>query len=325
MKRIHDYKDSVYAHYETGTYRGMDTGFTTFNNLISFKPGYTTYIQGHPKAGKTEIHLEILFNLTEKYGTKHALMSSEIGSPEDIIGELVSKHLRKPFFKSSGFAPTDAELFSAISYLDQYFFVVDSDNEDMDVNKFYDQCKKIEKDFSIKLGTTSIDPWNDLDEDLLPHGGREDKYLNYALKKVRKSAKINEWHNFIITHSRDEPGIFLDTKDGAKIQCAPVPTLRSFAGGQVWPRKAFNVIGVWRPEEGTIDPATGDNFKPGEAIVLVLKSKPKGSGKTGRMSIYFDWKLNRYYEIIDGVKFYAFEREKYLKNGTAPKHLTFDI
>jgi hypothetical protein len=252
-------------------------------------------------------------------------MSSEIGDSQDIIGELVSKYLRKPFFKSSSYAPTEKELFNAISYLDQYFFVLNGDEEDYDVTSFYESCIKIEKDFDIKLGTTSIDPWNDLEEDLSPHGGREDKYLNSALRKVRQSAKKNRWHNFIVTHSRDEQGVFLDTEKGGKVQCTPVPTLRSFAGGQVWARKGYNVIGAWRPEEGVISPETNLPFREGEAIILVLKAKPKGSGKPGRVSLFFDWKKNRYYEEIAMRKWYAFEKENFDKKGIAPVGMEFEF
>lgn len=314
IKRISDYTDLVMNHYETGTAKGKDIGFKCLEDLVSVKTGYTTYLIGFAAAGKTEFHLETLFNLTEKYGDKHALLSPEIGGIEDVIAELISKHLRRPFYKSNPFAPTEKEIYNAMAELSQWFYPMDSEENDYTVESFYADCDKIEKDLKIKLNTTSLDPWNDLDEDLSKFGGREDKYLTWALKKVRQNAKVKKRHNFIVTHAKDMPPIALKSVTGGETFCTAIPTLNSFAGGQVWGRRAFNVLGVWRPEEGAINPVDGLPFDENEALILSLKSKPKGAGKRGKASIYFDWKKNRYWEWVNGAKCYGFEHEKLPKN-----------
>lgn len=310
IKQIIDYTDQVMNHYQTGTEKGIDIGFKCLQDLVTVKLGYTTYLIGFAAAGKTEFHLETLFGATERHGWKHALLSPEIGGIEDVIAELISKHLRRPFFKSNPFSATEKEIYNAIGFINQYFFPMDSDENDYTVETFYEDCTKIEKDLKIKLQTTSLDPWNDLDEDLSKHGGREDKYLTWALKKVRQDAKKNNRHNFIVTHAKDMPPIALKSVTGGETFCTAVPTLQSFAGGQVWGRRAFNVLGVWRPEEGAINPVDGQPFDVNEAIILSLKSKPKGVGKKGKANLYFDWKVNRYYEWVNGVKCYSFDFEK---------------
>ena len=318
IKRIIDYRDAVMHQYETGTDKGSEIGFHSLKDLITVKPGYTTYLIGFAAAGKTEFHLEMLFGLKEKYGWKHALLSPEIGSVEDVIAELISKHLKKPFYKSNPFAPTEKQVYDAMNELGEYFYPMDSDENDYTVETFYADCDKLEKDHKIKLNTTSLDPWNDLNEDLSTFGGREDKYLTWALKKVRQDAKKKNRHNFIVTHAKDMPPIALKSVNGGETYCTAVPTLQSFAGGQVWGRRAFNVIGVWRPEEGAINPAGGDAFDPNEAVILSLKSKPKGVGKKGKASLYFDWKTNRYYEWFNREKCYSFDYETQVKILTAP-------
>lgn len=310
IKRISDYHDRVINHYETGTSRGVDTGFNCLDQLLSFKPGYATFFLGFAGAGKTELHLEMLFNQTERYGWKHALMSGEIGTIEDVIGELVSKYLRKPFFRSNPYAATEREVHQALTFLDEFFYPVDGDEFDHTIDSFFTHCNAIEKDFKIKLNTTSIDPWNDLEEDLSKFAGREDKYLTWALRKVRQTAKKNTWHNMIVTHARDMPPIALKSVTGGEVYCTSIPTLQSFAGGQVWGRRAFNVVGVWRPEEGAINPVDSLPFRENEAIVLVLKSKPKGVGKKGKCSLYFDWKVNRYFEDFMGRPHYAYDHAR---------------
>lgn len=320
--RITQYTDQVMNHYETGVSRGMDTGFSTLDEILSFKLGYSTFYIGFAGAGKTEVEMEMMFNQSEKYGWKHGFMSGEIGNMEDVIGELISKRLRKPFFKSNPYCATEREVYGALAWLDEHFFPVNGDETDHTIDSFYEYLESLEREFSIKLQGTSLDPFNDLDEDLAKFGNREDKYLAWALKKVRQKAKVNNWHNSIVTHAKDLPPIVLKDISGQDVYCTAVPTLNSFAGGAVWGRRAFNVVGVWRPEHNrhngqvslTVNPSTGMPFLENEAILKVLKAKPKGTAKKGSISLYFDWKTNRYYEIVDGLIKYAFEHEFTFEN-----------
>lgn len=317
-RTIIDYADSVMKHYETGVSRGVDTGFKALDELLSFKLGYSTYYLGFAGAGKTEFHLEMLFNQSKRFGWKHGLLEGEIGNMEDVIGELVSKFLRKPFFKSNPFAPTEKEIYTALNWLNEHFYLIDADETDHDIESFFKYFRSLENELKIKLQTTSADPFNDFNEDLAKYGGREDKYLAWALKKYRQEAKVNNWHNNIVTHAKDLPPIVLKDITGADVYCTAVPTLNSFAGGAVWGRRAFNVVGVWRPEHNrvngqvalTVNPANGGiPFRENEVIIKILKAKPKGTAKKGAVSLYFDWQKNRYYELIDNQELYAFEHE----------------
>lgn len=306
--RISDFTSTVIEHHKSGTSKGVDTGFRCLDELLSFKLGYSTYFLGFAGAGKTELHMEMLFNLSERYGWRHVLLSAEIGETKDVIAELISKRLRKPFFQSNPYSASEKEIYQAINWLDEHFFPVDS-SLDYSVDKFYDYAKQVENEIGGMIHTTSIDPWNDMEEDLSKFGNREDKYLTWALRHSRQVAAKNNWHNFIVTHARDMPPIALKSVNGGEVYNTAIPTLQSFAGGQVWGRRAMNVVGVWRPEKGSISPETGLPFDDSEAIVLVLKSKPKGTGKKGKCSLFFDWKTNRYYEKIDGALKYAFQHE----------------
>lgn len=315
--KIYDYIDSVMKHYETGVARGIDTGFKTLDELLSFKLGYSTYFLGFAGAGKTEFHLEMLFNQSEKFGWKHGILEGEIGNMEDVIAELVSKRLRKPFFKSNPYSANEKEIYEAINWLDDHFYIIDGDETDHSIESFFAYWKSLEKDLKIKLQSTSADPFNDFEEDLTKYGGREDKYLAWALKKYRQEAKVNNWHNNIVTHAKDLPPIILKDITGQDVYCTAVPTLNSFAGGAVWGRRAFNVVGVWRPEHNringkvnlTINPSNGMPFEENEVIIKILKAKPKGTAKKGAVSCFFDWQKNRYYEQINGIKMYAYEHE----------------
>lgn len=308
MSKLTDYTDRVVSKYKNGTERGMSCGFKCLDSLVSFKRGYSTYFLAAPRAGKTELSVEILLNLTFKYESKHALYSPEIGSPEDVIAELASKWLKKPFYKESPYAMTEKELYNVIPLLSQYFYILDTD-EDYTIEGFYQECEKIETDNDIKLHTTTIDPWNDVQEDLSTFGGREDKYLAHALKVSRNVAKKRNWHNIIVTHaSENEQTVKMQDVNGKEHMIPPVPRLRSFAGGRVWGRRAMQVIALWRPEEPNIIGPDGMPMEDNQVLVKILKSKPKGVGAMGNAYLYFDWKTNRYYEKhFAGGSRYAWE------------------
>lgn len=317
--KLSDYTDKVLEYRKTGQAKGLDTGFSNLDQLISFKLGYSTYIVGYEAAGKTEIHFDILLNMSEKYGYKHGILSAEVGQMHEMIHELMSKYMKKDFFMMS-----EKEIFQAMNFLDEHFYAAPSD-KDWDFKNIYEYFSQIEKDNGIKLQTTSIDPWNDLEEHLELYGGREDKYLTMALKHSRQVAEKNNWHNFIITHAKDSTGsMILKGVDGTDVHNTPLPTLQSFAGGRVWGRRAMNVMAIWRPSsvKRCINPETGLSFEENEARILVLKSKPKKSGKQGQCVLYLDWKTNRYYEKIDGFVKYAFQH-KDTRNYMKP-NLDFD-
>ena len=48
-------------------------------------------------------------------------------------------------------------------------------------------------------------------------------------------------------------------------------------------------------------------------MVNIEKAKPKGVSKRGTISLFFDWKRNRYFEEGDYKDLYAFEHEKAIK------------
>jgi hypothetical protein len=94
----------------------------------------------------------------------------------------------------------------------------------------------------------------------------------------------------------------------------PMPTYNNIGGGKEWNRKGFQMIAQWRPldtnREPLFNPETGMPYERNQTIFEVQKTKPKGVGKLGRFSLYYDWVSNNYYELTDFNKpKYAFEKE----------------
>lgn len=277
----------------------INTGISVLDGGIGFKKGYPVFIGGAPHAGKTEVGLEFLINLSIKYKYKWFCYLGEGGTTEHIFLELLHKFLQKPY----SFADEKEKIY-AEQFIDQHFVIA---NEDVDfmINTFYDAVLEAEKEFNIKFDGTFFDPFNDLKENLDEFGNREDKFLAYALKEVRKSSKKYNRIDFVITHVADVRAI--TDKEGNRYMPPALPN--EWSGGRTWWRRAFVMILVYRPPSFLMD-EKGRNYEENETLLICQKAKPKGIGKLGKWSIFWDWKKNRYYSYVDGQMLYSCEVKK---------------
>ncbi|MFM7853162.1 MAG: hypothetical protein ACKO96_14880, partial [Flammeovirgaceae bacterium] len=267
---------------------------------LTIKEGCTTYIASAPASGKTEWWFEVLINLSCLHGWKHVVFSPETGDAKDIFSELCHKYIGKQYIKGET-AMTESERVTAELFIDEHFFVVDPVDNDLTMVGFYELVDQIEKQYNIRINTTTIDPWNELTEKFEPTDlGREDKYLSRILGVCRKNARKTNRHNCILNHVRDQAPI---TSEG--VTYYPMPTARDFAGGQVWFRKGLTVIIPWRPPFGLCD-KNGIPYEKNELHLRIAKSKPKGTSLVGVYQMYLDTEKYQYYiKDISGSEIYA--------------------
>lgn len=273
--------------YEHGISSGLSLGWKDFDELMTLKLGTTFYVYGQPASGKSEWWLEVLVNTSELYGWRHAIFSPESGQAEHLIGELISKKFRKPFYQNIPGCITKAQVYEGITWVNKHFRIFDQSEGEDTVEEFIKHTEQIELD-GFRPHTTLIDPWNELHHDLSKHGGRQDLYLEEKLGFFRKDAIIKRRINCLITHISDQQII---QKDGQRFY--PSPTAREIAGGQAWYRKGMNMIGMWRPPTGMIG-EDGTPYEENEAHVIIHKYKPKGTGKRGTQVFFYDFKTNSY-------------------------------
>lgn len=289
----------------------MSTGIFSVDPLFRLKKGYPLFIAGNPGAGKTEFCFEVLINASILHGWKHFIYCGEGGNIEHIYHELLHKYLEKPYKWA-----TEAEKIKAEYFIDTHFVIADHD-KDFTINEFYDLAQKAEDELGIKFDCTVFDPFNDIKDETDKFGGREDKYLAYALKIARISSKKHNRVEILINHVADVlPKI--DKDSGESYLPPALPT--QWAGGRTWWRRAFTMILVYRPYTFMKD-KNGMPFAENESHIFVQKSKPKGVGKTGRASIFWDWKKNRYYCFEGSQQLYSCQTmESILPNSiSAPK------
>jgi hypothetical protein len=103
-------------------------------------------------------------------------------------------------------------------------------------------------------------------------------------------------------HPQDQSPI---TENGVTFYPPPHP--RQAAGGQASFRKSMTFIILWRPPVGFIDNETQQPYFDNETHVIIAKAKPKGSAKLGKCKLYWDWRKNRFYEILDSGTFFGLE------------------
>jgi hypothetical protein len=299
---------------EIGNKDVYSIGINVLDGMIGVKKGYPVFIGGAPHSGKTEFSLEILINLSIERNYKWFCYLGEGGTTENIFLELLHKYLGKPYSYADNKEKLHAEMF-----IDEHFVIA---NEDVDfmITGFYDAVIEAEKEFDIKFDGTLFDPFNDIEEELQKFNGREDKFLAYALKEVRRQSKQYKRIDFVVTHVADVRAV--TDKEGNRYMPAALPN--EWSGGRTWWRRAFLMILVYRPPV-FMNNENGEPYKENETIIYCQKAKPKGIGKLGKKSIFWDWKKNRYYSFAEnGQMLYSCEKlESYLPQPKMKPNIDF--
>jgi hypothetical protein len=273
------------------------TGLASLNGFVGLKKGYPVFIAGSPHAGKTEFTFEMLMNTSILYGWKHFIYCGEGGNIEHIYAELLHKYLEKPYKYADEKDKLKAEYF-----VSEHFIIANHDN-DYTISEFYDVVDKCEKELNIKFDTTLFDPFNDIKDESDMFGGRDDKYLAYALKIVRVSSKKNNRIDILVNHIADIRPVV----DSSGNRYLPPALPNEWAGGRTWWRRGFLMLLVYRPPVFLKD-AQGMPYEENETHIHIQKAKPKGIAKMGVRSIFWDWKKNRYYCFEDNQKLYSCEK-----------------
>ena len=289
-----------------GYVKGKSTGLFSLDENITLVKGYPFFVAGSPGSGKTEFVLEVLINTSKKYGWKHFIYVGENGETRDIFAELCFKYAGKSYIKGYPNSLDEKEAVSVEYFINEHFVVVNAEF-DYTIDDFYKSCERAEKEYNVKFDTTLFDPFNDIIDESDLHKGRDDKWLNVALKTVRNSSKNNKRIDFIIEHVSD-PAPEKD-KDTNNWFTRPAKA-SEWAKGKTWHRRGFMMVLIYRPPIFLTD-KNGRNYDENETLVIIQKAKPKGAGKIGTMSIWFNKTKNKfYYKDSYGNELYGCETSK---------------
>lgn len=287
---------------ESGYFKGLSTGLSVLDSIYSIAKGYPLYIAGSPHAGKSEFGKELALSCSIHHKFKWFCYCGEDGSAEITIAELCSKLIGKPYFGE--YAMSDSERLYAHNFISERFIFTEP--SETTLKGFYRELKQTEKDLGIKFDGSIFDPFNDVVNESSKYGGTH-LWLEDELKHTRHEAHSGNRVDMILNHIADVNYV-VDKDTNQRYVPPALPS--QWAGGQVWHRRAYTMLLVYRPPSWLKDE---NGYPYGENVTLIYnqKAKPKGSGRLGSCKIFWDWKRNRFYEEpYPGHKQYMLDKKK---------------
>jgi twinkle protein len=115
-----------------------------------------------------------------------------------------------------------------------------------------------------------IDPWNEVEH--LFNGLSETQYISQELTKIRRFARLNGIHIWIVAHPTK-----LQKNSQGKYD---PPTMYDISGGAHWRNKADNGICVYR------------DFETNQTEIIVQKIRFKEIGKLGSAKLKYTYSGN---------------------------------
>jgi twinkle protein len=270
-----DLRDEVIARYHHGAGRGLSTGLATLDPFYTVKPGELTVVTGIPGSGKSEFVDALAVRMAGLHDWKFAFFSPENLPVSRHISKLIEKINGKPFAQN-GFDErrmTIEEVDQCIDIMNDYLFFIYPEDEILSVDTVLEKARITI--FRYGVHGIVIDPWNELEHF---HGNlTEAQYLSRELTKIRRFARVNQVHIWVVAHPRN---LVKDLNGDYR-----PPTMYEIAGGAHWRNKADNGLCIHRPD-----------YSVDETEVYIQKIRFKEVGKIGHISLIYARDSGEYIE-----------------------------
>lgn len=261
----------IYDILEYGYPRGKSTGWKNLDKFYSVVKGQFTVIHGVPSSGKSEFVDALAINLAKIDEWKFVVFSPENYPIEMHYHKLIEKICEMELRNIQ-----KSEIDNAINFIDSHFYFIDALEEDISLDYILEQTQELIK--LKKIDSLIIDPWNEI-ELSRPKDLGESDYIGQCLRKLRKFARKNNIHLFIIAH----PTKLIRGKDGKY----PIPELYDIQGSSHWRNKSDNGICIHRDYENNL------------TSVYIQKIKFRYCGKPGEVLFKYDSINGKYSEVDD--------------------------
>ena len=286
-----DVRDSLRKHRDTYHDRGKYLGWESFHRHYSMQLGTCTDWTGSPRSGKTQVLMELLINTSKWYGWKHLVYFPDVGSPTEIVADLIHKVTGKPFDPKAGNTITNQEIDRELDWILNHFSILTKADVKAKLTpfQFWDYAVHLKK--TEGLHTACIDSWKDMSHPYDKYGGYA-TYLEVVLPYRNQLAEDNGLHFHNIIHPK------LPDKDRNGVRLAPNPY--DLKGGSEWFNSGKSMITVHR--EDVLD---------NEVDIIFHKAKPRSVGFLGSVKMRFDVdRLVYYAEEENGGRLYAAPKGK---------------
>lgn len=287
-----DIFDEVNNYLIKGAEPGLKVGFSCFDEYYTHKEAGVTDWTGFPSSGKTYFCLEVLMNLSEKYGKRHGLYVPDIGSNKEIVAKLIKMKTGKDFHDRYHNKITAKELGHNLDWVLHHFVIFKKKDFKTGVSplEFWEMICTY-KDGEGIVHTGLLDSWKNLKH---IYSGREDLYLDEMLSVRNEMAESNNKHFHTIAHA-----VKTDADQSGKRR---IPTAWDIKGGGSWYANGKNIVTVDHPNklENRVD-------------LHISKVKPEDVGRIGSITdkLFLDLRKGRYYERIDSSAYYAYGHENH--------------
>lgn len=249
---------------------GLPPSSTALAAHYKILPGMLSIVTGIPSRGKSTWLDWLLVDLMWLHGQRFAICSPENQPLERHLSRMLQLIAGKPFDMGRTARMSPEERDNARAWIDEYVTFImpgDEDQEDYALDRILDLAKSAIK----RRGVNGIvlDPWNEL-EHSRPPGLREDEYLAQSLMKIKRFARLQQVHVWIVAHPRSMQKVDDEY---------PVPKLGDISGGQMWWNKADVGLVVHR------DPALPSS--PTQIYIQKVRNQPE-MGVPGMVEMWFD-------------------------------------
>lgn len=270
---VEDIYESIIGLYEDGAAKGKLTGWASVDPFYTVREGEWTVITGIPGHGKSEWLDALMVNLARNHDWKFSICSPENQPLQLHFSKISEKFSGKPFHRGSTPRMDYDDLGRCVDWVNGHFSFILPEEPTLDCVL---ELARVEV-FRRGIKGLVIDPWNELDHSR-PSGLTETEYISQSLSKIRRFARSNQVHVWVVAH----PTKLIKDKSGKY----PIPTPYDISGSAHWRNKADNAITVWR-EIG---------IQTKEVQVHVQKVRFKQVGKAGAASLQYDTVTGRYFE-----------------------------
>jgi twinkle protein len=266
--------------YKQGFRRGLSTGWPTVDEFYTVRTGEMTIITGIPGSGKSNWLDALTANLFQLHGWSFCFCSPENWPVQRHAASIMEKLVKKPFALSRGnltrMTPDEVEF--ALAAMDGAFNFIMLGDDEMSLGNILAKARAAIFRHGVK--GVVLDPWNEL-EHSRPSGLSETEFISQALSKVRRFARVNDVHVWIVAH----PTKLQKDRDTGEY---PVPTLYDISGSAHWYNKADNGITVYR------------HLNEDLTDIYVGKIRFREVGQRGKATLAYSRDAGIYHEVSNG-------------------------
>ena len=261
--------------YENGIKGGESTGWKSLDNLYTARIGEMTVVTGMPGSGKSNFIDALCLNLAMAHHWRIGYFSPENWPVKRHIKTLLEKLVDKTFLPvtlENGTAMnrmTPVDIKEGTNWLDDHIRFILPKEEILTVEAILKYARILCLQYGIK--GLVLDPWNEF-EHTQKNGEREDQYISRQLTAIRRFARFNGIHIWIIAH----PTKLHKNSDGKY----DPPTLYEISGGANWRNKADNGMCVFR------------DYDTGLTKIIIQKIRFREIGQLGETTFRYTFSGN---------------------------------